>query len=162
DLAVPPHPTLIQQIQEGATRPLGPLHHAVYHNRLKAFDLDSGKKVWEVGSSTQPAPGVRVPPKTPPAARDERRDDLADGFLLGAPLPLQGKLYVLQEKHGDIRLLCLDPTRGDVLWAQPLITVHDKVLTDVGRRFQAVHLAYADGVLVCPTNVGAVLGVNPV
>src|SRR5262249_59694844 len=44
DLVVPPHPTLIQQIQEGATRPLGPLHHAVYHNRLQAFDLDNGKK----------------------------------------------------------------------------------------------------------------------
>jgi outer membrane protein assembly factor BamB len=160
DLWVPPHPNLMQQIQEGATRPLGPLHQAVYHNQLKAFDLDNGKKLWEVGRSTQPLPGQRVPPRTPPAVREERRDDLADGFFLGAPLPLHGKLYLLQEKHGDIRLLCLDPERGDVVWSQPLITVHDKILTDVGRRYQPVHLAYAEGVLVCPTNAGAVLGID--
>jgi outer membrane protein assembly factor BamB/tetratricopeptide (TPR) repeat protein len=160
DLFVPPHPSLIQQIQEGATRPLGPLHQAVYHNELRAFDLDNGKKIWAVGSSTQPPPGLHAPAKGPTAARDDRPEDLADGFFLGAPLPLHGKLYLLQEKHGDIRLLCLDPERGEVVWTQPLVTVHDKMLTDVGRRFQAVHLAYAEGVLVCPTNAGAVLGVD--
>src|SRR5262249_12835885 len=35
-----------------------------------------------------------------------------------------------------------------------------KLSLDVSRRVQAVHLAYAEGILVCPTNAGAVLGVD--
>jgi outer membrane protein assembly factor BamB len=34
------------------------------------------------------------------------------------------------------------------------------MLTDVGRRTQAVHLAFGEGILVCPTNAGRIVGVE--
>src|SRR5439155_27021765 len=56
---------------------------------------------------------------------------------------------------------CLDPARGDLSWVQPLVLLRNsKLPMDVGRRLQALHPAYADGILVCPTAGGAVLGVD--
>jgi RNA polymerase sigma factor (sigma-70 family) len=71
-----------------------------------------------------------------------------------------GKLYVLAEKNSELRLLCLEPHEGKPLWAQTLATTKGKMHMDPGRRVHAVHLAYADGILVCPTNAGTLLGVN--
>jgi len=56
--------------------------------------------------------------------------------------------------------LCLTAATGELEWAQTLAAVKERLTTDVGRRVQAVHLAYGDGVLVCPTNAGAILGVD--
>jgi outer membrane protein assembly factor BamB len=64
------------------------------------------------------------------------------------------------EKDLQIRLVCLDAARGRLLWSQALAVPPERLLADVARRVQAIHLAYADGVLVCPTHVGAVVGVD--
>ena len=141
DLAVPPHPNRLQEPQPGVHRPMGPMGNEINYNRLVALDLETGKVRWERGGRGG-------------------KDELQDCYFLGAPLPVAGRLYVLVEKQGDVVLFCLDPGRGDVAWSQPLATVREKLLTDVGRRLQAVHLAYSDGLLVCPTNAGAVLGVD--
>ena len=45
-------------------------------------------------------------------------------------------------------------------WTQKLASVRDPITRDVGRRVQSVNLAFGDGILVCPTNSGAVLGVD--
>jgi outer membrane protein assembly factor BamB len=141
DLAVPPAPMLFQQEQAGQPHPpFGPLEAAVQHSRLLAIDLETGKVIWEIGG--------------------RGKEELEDCFFLGPPLPLGGKLYVLVEKQGEVRLVCLEPAKGEVAWSQSLVFVREKLPADAGRRMQAVHLAYADGVLVCPTNAGAVLGVD--
>src|SRR5207302_1778309 len=49
DLAVPPHPSLLQEPQPGVRRPLGPLGSALHFNRLVAVDLETGKVVWQLG-----------------------------------------------------------------------------------------------------------------
>ena len=143
DLPLPPPPPMIVEQQSGVPRHFGPLRNLIHHNRLRALDLGTGAVVWEIGGRAGAAPA-----------------ELADAYFLGPPLPVGDTLYVLVEKQADLRLLCLSPDRGTLLWAQTLATARTKLLLDVPRRLHAVHLAYRDGVLVCPTNAGAVLGVD--
>jgi outer membrane protein assembly factor BamB len=142
DIPVPPHPSTMMAVQE-TNRPLGPLQAAVYHNRLRALDVESGQVLWERGG------------------RGDGRDSLHDGYFLGAPLPLAGKLHGLFEKRGEVRLVCLDAATGALDWSQTLAVAHDQILLNVGRRMRAAPPAYAGGLLICPTNVGAIVAVDP-
>ncbi|MFO0926753.1 MAG: PQQ-binding-like beta-propeller repeat protein [Gemmataceae bacterium] len=116
---------------------------AVGHNRLQAFDLNKdGKLAWELGGKDDNVP-------------------LADTHFLGAPLPLNGRLYVLTEKQQELRLATIEPATGKVLGLQTLASTKDlKLSQDPMRRVQASHLAYGEGVLVVPTNAGAIFGVD--
>src|SRR5262249_29790028 len=130
DLAIPPYPGYqnFQAFGPGGGVPAsGPLQGLAQRSRLIAFDLDSGKLIWEHGD-----PGMPDKPKT----------DIAGSFFLGPPLPLGGKLYVLTEKNAELRLICLDAVTGELTWMQTLATARDRLLQDVSRRVQAVHLAY--------------------
>jgi outer membrane protein assembly factor BamB/tetratricopeptide (TPR) repeat protein len=150
DLAVPPPPHTVNMgnmgfnpnIQQNNSYP-PEMQEAINHNRLQAFSLaTNGKLTWELGD-----PGEKGP--------------LADCYFLGPPLPLAGKLYVLIEKQQELRLVCLDPdNRGAIVSTQTLGTSQDKMQNDVLRRTTAAHLAYGEGILVCPTNAGAVFGIN--
>jgi outer membrane protein assembly factor BamB/tetratricopeptide (TPR) repeat protein len=148
DLAIPPgnvNPNQFDPQGRGMTFG-GDLDEAVAASRLQAFSLATGKIMWQVGGKT---------------GKDDKKDDLADSYFLGAPLPLGGKLFVLVEKQQDLRLATLDPLTGKLLGpVQTLATARDKMTADVWRRIQATHLAYGEGILVCPTNAGAILGVD--
>ena len=129
------------------------LAEASQFNRLKAYDARSGKYLWCLGGAT----GDKT---ASPATKD-----LLGSYFLGEPLPLNGKLYVLSEKERDLRLLCLDPSvdpnkQNPVVWSQALAEVRRPLLDDPQRRLEASHLAYGQGMMVCPTNAGAVLGVD--
>jgi outer membrane protein assembly factor BamB len=147
DLALPPHPNSnqMQQMMWGQPATFGKLHDEVHRSKLLAFDLlTEGKLVWEVGGKSD-------------------KSELGDSYFLGPPLPVGDKLYLLTDKNSELRLVCLDASRGDkpvISWIQTLVNVRDKMLLDVGRRVQAAHLSYGDGILVCPTNAGIVLGVD--
>jgi outer membrane protein assembly factor BamB len=128
--------------QPGGGGPAGALGDAMHHNRLQAYDLDSGKLVWEAGVAGG-------------------KGDLNDSFFLGPPLPLNGKLYALNEKDQELRLVTLDPATGNVLVKpQRLADMREKITTEINRRFNADHLAYGEGFLVCPTNAGGILAVD--
>jgi outer membrane protein assembly factor BamB len=149
DLAVPPHPAYLRNFMWGGFPNFGALTELVNANSLKGYNAASGKLMWELGG------------------KFDRQSGLDSGHFLGAPLPLGGRLYVLHEKNSELRLVCLEPrdtlnapTPPDVIWTQTLSLVKDKLLLDFHRRTNAVHLAYADGILVCPTNAGSVLGVD--
>ena len=144
DLPLPPPPQMIAEQQSGQPRHFGPLRNLVLHNRLRALDLMTGAVVWQVGGRPNEAAAA-----------------LADVYFLGPPLPLGGSLLVLGEHQADLRLFCLSADRGALLWTQTLATSRTGLLLDLPRRMHAVHLAYRDGVLVCPTNGGAILGVDP-
>jgi outer membrane protein assembly factor BamB len=118
------------------------LTDAVYHNRLLAIDLETGKVAWERGGRA--APGSK--------------DDLADTYFLGPPLPLAGLLYVLTEYDQELSLVSLEATSGATRWSQRLATPRRKLLLDGPRRLHAAPLTHAAGILVCPTNAGAILG----
>jgi outer membrane protein assembly factor BamB len=149
DLAVPPPPNA--NFQGNPRRPIPPpvpggnfnpdVSEAVQHSRLQAYDLVTGKLKWEVG-------GVGD------------KQELSDSYFLGPPLPLAGKLYVLTEKNQDLRLAVLEASSGKLLGIQTLASTKDKIQADVLRRTYAAHLSYGDGMLICPTNAGALLCVN--
>jgi outer membrane protein assembly factor BamB/tetratricopeptide (TPR) repeat protein len=150
DLILPPHPQYMRMFMNGGQPNFGAVNDLVNRNTLKCFNIESGKLMWELGGRSD-------------------KTDLADSFFLGAPLPLAGRLYVLNEKETELRLVCLEPKDSvtdvkppppTVVWTQKLATTKDKIQFDFNRRIHAAHLAYADGILVCPTNAGAVLGVD--
>jgi outer membrane protein assembly factor BamB len=150
DFAVPPPPQMFMAAFPGMMPPgagaglTQDLNEALHHNRLQAFSLPThGKLQWEVGGF---------------GGKD---NPLSDSFFLGPPLPLRGFIYVLIQKQKELRLVCLDPkANGKVFSTLPLAQLATPLMEDTMRRAQALHLAYADGMLVIPTNAGAILGVN--
>lgn len=120
-------------------------------NRLSAHELATeGKTRWTLGG---------------PADEDDVQE--AGTFFLGPPLPLAGRLYVLAETRGVIRLLAIDPRKDPfrkeslVEWSQPLAGIEGEPLEGIGtRRFLGLSPSYADGVLVCPTGAGVVVAVD--
>src|SRR5262249_2363852 len=146
DLTVPPYVPPNQQFP-GQPQPgmipgfTGALTDAIAHNRLQAFDLTTGKLVWEQGGR---------------AAKNE----LADSHFLAAPLVLDGKLYVPLEKEGELRIACLDPARGEILWTFTLANYRARITQVPLRRLHAAQLAYGDGILVCPTSAGTLIGLD--
>lgn len=160
DLPLQPHPQTIAQARMGwvGVQNFGALHKQVERTTLSAFSIELGGSLrWQLGGD-----------------HDPHRDD-ADGkivtqnsFFLGAPLPLGNKLYVLNEKDGALRLLCLQcndglektPAAPAIVWGQTLANMKDKFALNFGRRMHGAQLAYGDGILVCPTNDGTVCGVD--
>src|SRR5262249_34263476 len=160
DLAVPPHPSWLRNWAGGAKPRFGSHGLQTFHqqNSLLAFDLTTGRLVWEL-----------------PGKPKERRADLEGSHFLGAPLPVGDQLYVRTEKARQARLVCIaqapppHPGRPDrvivtpqVAWTLKLAEVRDPVTRDLNRRVHAVPLAHDGGILVCPTHAGTVLGVDVV
>lgn len=157
DIILPPHPSVMRPgVKPSFTPEINPL---VYGNSLKAFavgpatnEKEGGKVLWQLGDGADP------------------KGPFYESFFMGAPLPLGGKLYVLNEKDNVLRLVCLeprdDPDKADdnlapiISWIQPLATTRDHWSYDLTRRTTAAHLAYGDGILICPTNAGGILGVD--
>ncbi|MCG8451257.1 MAG: PQQ-like beta-propeller repeat protein [Pirellulales bacterium] len=113
-------------------------------NRLCAYDLETqGKLVWEVDGAVN-------------------QEQLKGAFFLGAPLAVGKSLYCLAEKNSEkaIYLFALDRQTGKLLWRQQLANLETGILVDLNRRLQAVIPSYDEGVLVCPTGVGVVVGVD--
>ncbi len=82
-------------------------------------------------------------------------------FFLGPPLPLQGRLYVLAEVKKDIKLEVLNAKTGRVEWEQQVAEVPaENTMWDAARRMVGASPSYADGVLVCPTSVGAAVAID--
>jgi outer membrane protein assembly factor BamB len=144
DVAVPPT-KLGQPGVQFAFRP--GLSDAVFHSQLLAFNLQSGKCVWDLGGRAATGKGSVNSP-------------LHDAYFLGPPLPLGGRLYTIIEKDQEFRLVCLDPAHGELLWSQFLGIPRNRLDQDGGRRLFAAPTAYGQGVLICPTNSGAVVAVD--
>jgi outer membrane protein assembly factor BamB/TolA-binding protein len=179
DIAIPPSPVMTnadfmmnnqmpQQVFSGS------LGAGIRAGRLVAVNLKSGMEVWELGRQPYTRePGVAPPPPLNEDDADKTTDAFRlclDAVFLGPPLPLNGKLFVLIEQAGVIRLLCLDPkalvavpgrTRmPTLLWSQKLGRPNASLLQDSTRRYQGTTLAASEGVIVCPTNSGAVVAVD--
>ncbi|HTU19972.1 MAG TPA: PQQ-binding-like beta-propeller repeat protein [Gemmataceae bacterium] len=165
DLAVPPPPP--SNLNNGRFFPGGmrtppsldrDLEDAVSHNSLFALSLArSGALTWALGDAV--------------SDEEKAKDPFRDHYFLGPPLPLAGRLYVLADKQQEIRLICLETIekRGTggrpyytprVVSTQTLGNTQDSIQDDPLRRTWAAHLAYGEGILVCPTNAGTVFGVS--
>ncbi|QVL34724.1 PQQ-binding-like beta-propeller repeat protein [Telmatocola sphagniphila] len=164
DLFVPPHPMQIFNYnQMGQQLSFGPLSDKVSHNQLAAIEIETGKMVWKTADQDEGAKKKVV--------SEERKNETAstlfvDSFFLGAPLPIAGKIYVVLEKDREMMLACINPNKisadnfPELEWYQPLGSPQTPLPQDSFRRIQGVHLAYGDGILVCPTNAGALVGID--
>jgi outer membrane protein assembly factor BamB/TolA-binding protein len=181
DLAIPPPPTY--SAPEFGINPLpqyrqaGDLAEAVRAGRLAAVNLRTGSVVWDLGR-VKIQQGDTGPP-LPSLLSEDEADKTTNAFqlcldaiFLGPPLPLDGKLYVLIEQAGVIRLLCLDPkilqpVAGraymrvpTLVWSQKLGRPNSALPQDSIRRYQGATLAASEGIIVCPTNSGALVAVD--
>ena len=178
DVAIPPPPVFAAP-QFGLPggpqfRQSGDLADAVRAGELAAVDITTGNRVWELGRLDKYTKGPILPRLT-----EEEADKTTNAFhlcqdavFLGPPLPLNGRLYVLIEQGGVIRLLCLDPKNlvavkdwprpvPALLWSQKLGRPTESSLPEASiRRFQGTFLAAGEGIIVCPTNSGAIVGVD--
>ncbi len=127
----------------------------ISHDRLAAYDLSRGcTMVWDSRYFD--------------ADNKEGIPDLSGCFFLGPPLAVNGKLYVLSEKQQELRLICLENVKGEGdAWKPKVdfvlslgVSRDSKLEDDALRRVNAAHLSYGEGVLVCPTNLGYVIGID--
>lgn len=92
--------------------------------------------------------------------------------FLGSPTVVDGCLYVIGElfsmtsfdtqKVGQLSLFAVDAESGEMLWSQGLALVEQPFfrLTEDERRRAVGSPSAADGMLVCPTDVGLIVGVD--
>ena len=114
------------------------------YNRLVAHDVATGKMRWEVGGP-EGTTGLS-----------------ANGhFFLGAPLPFGRSLAVLAEFQGEVRLLALSAATGEVEWFVVVSRADIPILSDQRRRYAGLSPAFEGGLLLCPTDVGALVAVDP-
>lgn len=114
-------------------------------NRLKAFDLETGEPVWQIGG---------------PETNESFSPELTGWFFLGAPLPDRGDLFIVAQKENAIRLFCLDPETGNARWSQQIAFAEEGLERNLNRRLSSLQLATAHGIVVCPTSVGWLVGVD--
>ncbi len=114
-------------------------------NILKALDLETGRTLWQAGG---------------PAMNEEISQSLAGHFLLGTPVVDQGELYVVGQKQNEIRLFVLDPATGELKWSVLLAFSELPIERDLQRRMWSIQVAVSGSVVICPTTVGWMVGVD--
>ena len=179
DVAIPPPPLFydpnIGGINQGQQyRQSGDLADAIRAGRLVSVDLKSGSVRWELGRvkfTPNDDPKAPPPPPLPNRLTEEEADKTLSAFhlcldaiFLGVPLPMNGKLYVLLEQSGVLRLVCLDPKnlvavpgqtkKPSLVWSQKLGRPNNNLPQDSIRRYQGATLAASEGIILCPTNSG--------
>jgi outer membrane protein assembly factor BamB len=160
DLAIPsPDNVLIQNPYQPQVNVPTKIRPFIMQNCLYAFSLQEGKAKWSLGSFD---------------TTKDAKDEFSDSHFLGPPISIGGKLYVLNEKHqgvqgdSELRLVCIDPNKVEKSRphiVQPIqvlgsVDQRNRVTHAIARRVNGVHLAYGDGILVCPTNAGEMFGVD--
>ncbi len=116
------------------------------YNELNSLDLkQQGALQWEVGGES----GLDEP-------------KLAKTFFLGAPLPIGDRLYAICLQDQSVRLVVLDVETGRLQWARDLASTEESVSfrEDRLRRLAGATPSHANGVLVCPTGLDAIVAVD--
>ena len=120
-------------------------------NRLIALSIHgaSGRQrpVWWIGGG----PDEREPSRP-----------LAGHFFLGPPLPADGRLFGVTESGRQLNLVALDPQTGSLLWRQGIGFVERSIDRDLQRSGLPCVPLFAEGVIVCPTQLGVLVGVDAV
>lgn len=89
------------------------------------------------------------------------RDPLKGAFFFGPPLPSDGRLFAVIENDRQLSAVSLRARDGELIWRQSLGYVDRPVDHDDFRSLQACLPILVDGVLVCPTNSGFLIALDP-
>ena len=81
-------------------------------------------------------------------------------FFLGPPLALDGRLYAITECDCQLNLVALSAANGAVLWVQGIGYVDRPIDEEPLRYPVACTPSSGSGVIVCPTQVGILVGVD--
>ena len=151
-------------------------------NSIVARDVQTGQVLWRVGKyplvqkildqyakeleeQNKPkneASGEAA--RTPVAESAETITDeerfIGETWFLGPPLPLYGRLNVIGENAGVLRLFVLDARSGKVIRQQPLIQTPVPFESDYLRRYYGLTPSAANGILYCPTGLGMVIALD--
>ncbi|MDX1966075.1 MAG: PQQ-binding-like beta-propeller repeat protein [Planctomycetaceae bacterium] len=118
-------------------------------NRLVAYELSSGRVVWELGGP-----------------RRDAAQPFAGAYFFGAPTCVGERMYCLAEAGNELRLLQFRETglpTGPLLeWSQVIAAPQVMLLSGQLRRLSGMVLAAADELLICSTTAGMVVAVDPV
>ena len=114
-------------------------------NKLIAYDLQTGRPLWEIGGETY---GEAFEPP------------LAGHFFFGPPIADGGELLLASEFDNEVRLVVLDPATGKPRWTQLIGLSEAGIDQDIGRRWWTAQAACANGVVVIPTTTGWLMAVD--
>ncbi|MGL6075764.1 MAG: PQQ-binding-like beta-propeller repeat protein [Fimbriiglobus sp.] len=176
DLAIPPPPVVVNPNMGFPGQPQPSIAGSqqgmmASYNRLMAFNIETGLLAWIVGGFEN------APMKEEEEAKSTNTQLLLENsFFLGPPISVHGKLYALYERKNQIRLGCFEPNKiilspatkdnpvtyryPELLWSQVLGDSATTLKTDSLRRVQSAYLAHSNGIIVCPTNCGAIVAVD--
>ena len=122
-----------------------PLKRNWSSNKLVSYDLHNGQVLWSVGG---------------PASTEALQAELSGVFFFGAATPDGDDLFIVGERDGEVRLFCLELETGKLRWSQLLAMAELSISRDPVRRSFMAQVAISDGVVVCPTTVGWLAGVD--
>jgi outer membrane protein assembly factor BamB/tetratricopeptide (TPR) repeat protein len=178
DLAVPPHPSVfiqnpfnpqLNQFNPGDLKPL------IMQNELIAYDLVNGKMKWDLNQDDvlfKDSHFLSLPISVGGKlyVLNER---LIDPNQPNPQNQFGGGMVNLISGESELRLVCIDPTKLEQTNTSPKPAIRkediqvlgnvvqsNRMVQDIGRRVNAVQLAYDEGILVCPTNAGEVFGID--
>ena len=92
--------------------------------------------------------------------RDSTSARLAGHSFMGPPLPVGGRLYAVTTSEGRVNVVALLAETGEMLWSQPIGLSWGRLNEDPFRSRTAISLAWSRGVLVCPTNLRTLVGID--
>ena len=118
-------------------------------NTLVAYDLTTGRPVWEAGGEDM---------------GEEFQLPLAGHFFFGTPLFDGNELLLVGEqlKTNEIRLFGIDQNTGKLRWSQLIGVSEVGISRDVNRRWWSAPAAVGEGVIVTPTTSNWIVGVDRV
>ncbi len=129
---------------DGEGEPVDPYGANWHSNRLTAYSVETGRRLWSVGGGE---------------GRDPQ-DALSGCFFLGAPVADGDELLIVGSLGEEIRLLALDPASGTLQWSQLLAYADTKIDLDIARRWVSTPVATGQGIVICPTTVGWLVAVD--
>lgn len=114
-------------------------------NKIVSYNLETGRPRWEIGGTAMDEPF-------------DRR--LAGQYFFGVPVANEGELFAIGERDNEIRLFVLERETGREKWSQLVAYSDAKIDRDFGRRWWNAQVGVGEGVIVCPTTVGWLIGID--
>lgn len=131
--------------------------------RVYCVDLLPATEIAEADSTPEAANrllALALDDRDQPAGTVVWETDGDGWFFLGPPLPVDDRLYVIAERDSLVSLLALSAGSGATVWEQPISLVDAPIGEDPQRARQACCPTISGGVIVCPTQLGTIVGVD--